>query len=192
MKRRTTLTGPRSASVAATIPNAIVHAHLAPWPRSSSDSAAAADEMMISSNVAQPQHCSALRTVGPYEPTRPSGARISTIPGTRASAPIRPADASIAFPTSPPRSVATIASRSESAGTSSAPTTMTRSETPSEPQSRPWSSRPSTRSRSGTGSIPSYCMRSSIAPFAGITRIRFVGSVLSLAAPRCVHSSRTG
>src|SRR6266540_275239 len=64
MNRRTTLTGPSTASVAATAPNTSVHAHFAPTPTTSSESADAAAEMMISSNVAQPQHLSAFRSVG--------------------------------------------------------------------------------------------------------------------------------
>jgi hypothetical protein len=102
------------------------------------------------------------------------------MPGTRASAPISPAEASIALPTIPPRRIASSASRRESAGTSSAPTTITSSETPSEPQSRAWSTKPNTRRRTGTGSTPHDDDRCSMAPFAGITRIRFDGFDLSL------------
>ena len=49
------------------------------------------------------------------DPRRPSGARWSTIDGTRASAPIIPATASIAFPIRPPTMVASSACFSESA-----------------------------------------------------------------------------
>ncbi len=60
----------------------------------------------ISSKIAQPRHCATLRTVAMYEPRCPSGARWSTIVGTRASAPISAASASIEFPISAPTSVA--------------------------------------------------------------------------------------
>ena len=110
--------------------------------------------MISSSKIAQPMHCAAFRTVGPQEPRCPSGALISTIAGTRASAPISAATPSMALPTSPPRTIARNASGSESAGTRYVPATSTSSETPRLPQRRPWSTRPSTRSRGGTGSIP--------------------------------------
>ena len=54
--------------------------------------------MISSSKIAQPMHWAAFRAVGSHEPRCPSGARISTIAGTRASAPIIPARPSIAFP----------------------------------------------------------------------------------------------
>ena len=47
-----------------------------------------------------------LSTVAMYEPRCPSGARCSTIVGTRPSAPINAASASIEFPISAPTSVA--------------------------------------------------------------------------------------
>ena len=78
-----------------------------------------------------------LIAVGRYEPFVPSGARISVIAGTRAWAPISPASASIRFPTRQPMTIATSAVGSESAGTRIAPATMTSSETPRLPQSRP-------------------------------------------------------
>ena len=73
--------------------------------------------MISSSKIAQPTHCAAFSTVGAHEPRRPSGARISTIAGTRASAPISPATPSIAFPIRLPTRIARKASGSESAGT---------------------------------------------------------------------------
>ena len=57
---------------------------------------------MISSKIAQPRHWRTLSPVARYEPRCPSGARWSTIVGTRASAPISAATPSIAFPISPP------------------------------------------------------------------------------------------
>ena len=47
--------------------------------------------------------------VGSSEPRWPSGARMSAMPGTRASAPIIPATASIAFPMRQPTTIATSA-----------------------------------------------------------------------------------
>ena len=73
--------------------------------------------MIRSSKIAQPMHCAAFSTVGAHEPRCPSGARISTIAGTRASAPISAAMPSIAFPIRPPITIARNASGSESAGT---------------------------------------------------------------------------
>ena len=95
-----------------------------------------------------------LRTVGAYEPRFPSGARSSTIPGTRPSAPISAAAARSALPAIAPTTIASSASRSESAGTSRAPITITSSETERFPQSRSESRKPRTRSLSGTGSMP--------------------------------------
>ena len=79
---------------------------------------------------------------------------MSTIPGTRASVPIAPAVPSMAFPMTQPSTIASSASGSDSAGTSAAPATTTRSDTPRFPQRSPVSSVPSTRRRSGTGSMP--------------------------------------
>ena len=56
-----------------------------------------------------------LSPVGRYEPRRPSGARSSTIEGTRASAPIRPPSPSIRLPTTAAATIAPIATGSESA-----------------------------------------------------------------------------
>jgi hypothetical protein len=81
---------------------------------------------------------------------------MSTIAGTRASAPIAPAAASIRFPISAPTTIATTASGSDSAGTRNAPATRTSKLTPRFPQSSAVSSPPSTRRRSGTGSIPQF------------------------------------
>ena len=75
------------------------------------------------------------------------------------------------------------------------PATSTSSETPRFPQRRPVSSSPSTRRRSGTGLIPQAGVPSIAAapPFAGITRIRSYGCVLSLVeAPRWRHSNENG
>ena len=116
--------------------------------------------MMISSKVDQPTFCATLSTVGAYEPRRPSGARSSTIPGTRASAPISAATASSTLPITAPVTIASMASRSESAGTSSAPITITSSETDRFPQSSAESSPVSTRRRSGTGVMPQLGVRS--------------------------------
>ena len=79
---------------------------------------------------------------------------MSAMPGTRASAPIIPATASIAFPMTQPTTIATSAAGSDSAGTRIAPATMTSSETPRFPHSSPVSSPLSTCSRGGTGSMP--------------------------------------
>src|SRR6185503_19713320 len=122
-------------------------AHHASKPRSSSESAAAAVAITSSSKTVQPRHWTTLIAVGRYEPRSPSGARISTIAGTRACAPIAPATASIRFPTRQPTRIATSAVGSESAGTSTAPATITSSETPRFPHRRPMSTPPSTRSR---------------------------------------------
>jgi hypothetical protein len=110
--------------------------------------------MMISSKTDQPRHCRTLSAVGRSEPRRPSGARSTTIAGTRASAPIIPATPSIALPTMPATRIAAKAPPSESVGTRNAPATITSSETERLPQSRNVSRNPSTRKRSGTGSIP--------------------------------------
>jgi hypothetical protein len=122
--------------------------------------AAAAVAITSSSKTVQPRHWTTLIAVGRYEPRSPSGARISTIAGTRACAPIAPATASIRFPTRQPTRIATSAVGSESAGTSTAPATITSSETPRFPHRRPMSTPPSTRSLSGTGSIPQDVSRS--------------------------------
>src|SRR5262249_51372810 len=95
------------------------------------------------------------------------------------------ASASIVQPIRPPTSVASRACFSESPKYAAA--TSTSSEMPRLSQSRKVSSSPSTRSLSGTGSIPQFgASCRSVAPFAGMTRIRFCGCVLSRrAAPRC-------
>ena len=77
--------------------------------------------MTSSSKTVQPRHWTTLIAVGRYEPRSPSGARISTIAGTRAWAPIAPATASIRLPTRQPTRIATSAAGSESAGTRIAP-----------------------------------------------------------------------
>src|SRR5579871_658250 len=118
--------------------------------------------MMISSNVDQPTFCATLNAVGSHEPRCPSGARRTTIPGTRASAPIAADSPSKTFPATAPTRIASSAAGSESAGTSRAPITITRSETERFPQSSSESSAPSTCSRSGTGLIPQLGVRSSI------------------------------
>ena len=146
--------GRAARATSANPPKTSVHSHWARKPKSSSESAAAAVAMMSSSNTDQPMPWSTLTPVGRYEPRRPSGARISTMPGTRASAPIAPATPSMTLPITQPTRIATRASGNDSAGTSAAPATITSSETPRFPQSRPVSSVPSTRKRSGTGSTP--------------------------------------
>jgi hypothetical protein len=78
-----------------------------------SQSSPAAVAITISSKIAQPRHCAMLSTVATYEPRWPSGARWSTIVGTRASAPISAASASIEFPINAPTSVAPSASFSD-------------------------------------------------------------------------------
>ena len=98
MKRRTKPIGPRSARTRAQTPKKSVHSHFASNPKSSSESAEAAVAITSSSNVVQPIPCTTLTPVGSSEPRWPSGARMSAIPGTRASAPIIAATASIAFP----------------------------------------------------------------------------------------------
>src|SRR3954452_10972859 len=151
-KRRTKPIGPRSASTAATTPKTSFQSQIASKPNSLSHSSPAAVAITISSNTAQPRHWTMFNAVGRYEPRRPSGARISTIVGTRASAPISAATASIALPMTAPTSVAASAvpsGRSKYAGR-----TSTSSEMPRFVQSSVVSSVPSTRRRSGTGSIP--------------------------------------
>ena len=105
--------------------------------------------MTSSSNTVQPMHCMRFTVVGTYEPRVPSGARSITIAGTRAWAPIAPAVASMRLPITQPIAIARSASGSESAGTSTAPATTTRSETPRFPHRSPVSSVESTRSLSG-------------------------------------------
>jgi hypothetical protein len=123
-------------------------------PKTRSESAAAAVEMMISSKVDQPRFWATFRTVGAYEPRRPSGARRTTMPGTRASAPMAPARPSKMFPATAPITIASTACGSESIGTSPAAATITSRLTERFPQSSVRSKRPSTRRRSGTGVIP--------------------------------------
>ena len=101
--------------------------------------------------------------VGRYEPRRPSGARSSTIVGTRASAPISPPSPSNTLPTTAAATIAAIATGSESASppcdagrTRKAPATITSSDTERFAQSRKPSNVPSTRRRSGTGSMPQF------------------------------------
>src|SRR4029079_10142207 len=172
MTVRTTPIGPSRPITSAAAPNAIVQAQRASKPRSSSESAAAAVAITSSSKTVQPRHWTTLIAVGRYEPRSPSGARISTIAGTRACAPIAPGTASIRIPTRQPTRIAssvptrqptvlvTSAVGSDSAGTSAAPATITSSETPRFPQRSPMSTPPSTWSRSGTGSIPQDVSRS--------------------------------
>src|SRR5436190_4191195 len=151
-KRRTKPTGPSKASSAAPPPKRSFQNQTASKPKSLSHSRPAAVAITTSSKTAQPRHCRMFSPVARYEPRRPSGARCSTMVGTRASAPISPATASIAFPITAPTSVAASAvfsGRSKYAGR-----TSTSSETPRFVQSSVVSSVPSTRRRSGTGSIP--------------------------------------
>jgi hypothetical protein len=117
-----------------------------------SQSRPAAVAITISSKIAQPMHWATFNTVAAYEPRRPSGARWSTIDGTRASAPMSAASASIELPISPPTRVAASASFSERS--KYAGRTRTSSEMPRLSQRSVVSKKPSTRSRSGTGSIP--------------------------------------
>ena len=102
MKRRTTPTGPSSASTSRErAEDERPRSTARRTPKSSSESAPAAAAMMISSNVAQPRHCSDVQHRSrAYEPRWPSGARMSTIDGTRASAPIMPATPSMRLPIS--------------------------------------------------------------------------------------------
>ena len=79
------------------------------------ESALAPVAITISSNTDQPRHCRMFSPVGRYEPRRPSGARSSTIVGTRASAPISPPSPSITLPTTAAATIAPSASGSESA-----------------------------------------------------------------------------
>ena len=136
------------------MPKTSVQSHVPRQWKMCCEAAAAAVAMMISSNVDQPTFWATLSAVGSHEPRRPSGARRTTIPGTRASAPIAAATPSRRFPATAPTRIARSASRSDSAGTSSAPITITRSETERFPQSSSESKKLSTCSRSGTGSIP--------------------------------------
>src|SRR6185436_16047428 len=169
MNRRTKPIGPRSARASVAAPKTSVHSHFASNPKSSSERAPAAVAMTSSSKVVQPIPWSTLTPVGRSDPRCPSGARISAMPGTRASAPIIPATASIEFPMRQPTTMATSAEASDSAGTRIAPATMTRSETPRLPHSRPVSTPLRTRKRGGTGSIPQ--LPSTISSFA-IRRVR--------------------
>src|SRR5262249_11756571 len=197
--------GPSRPSAIETAPNAIAHAQRAEKPKTLSDSFAAAIEMMISSNVDQPRFCATLRTVGAYEPRRPSGARRSTMPGTRPSLPIRPARPSRRFPATAPTRIARSAVFRERAGTRKAPSTITRRLMERLPQRSIVSSSPSTRRRSGTGSMPQFGVCSSLnfarfagmaqtglairvgdnySPSAGMTQSRFNAFSLSLARAR--------
>src|SRR5919198_5649253 len=158
---RTNPTGPRNASAVATQPNRIFQNATPPKPNSCSESALAPVAMMISSNTAQPRHWSTFSPVGRYEPLRPSGARNSTIVGTRASAPISPPTPSRTLPTTAAATIAASACGSESASpnsdagsTRNAPATITSSETDRFAHKRKPSNAPSTRRRSGTGSMP--------------------------------------
>jgi len=172
-------------------PKATVHSHLPLQPKTCCDSAAAAEAMMISSNVDQPTFWATLSTLGAYEPLRPSGARSSTMPGTRASAPISAARPRSAFPATAPTTIASKAVRSESAGTSSAPITITRSETERFPQSSVESRPLSTRRRSGTGSMPQLGVLSlTLLPSPALPGSGSAG-VISAArtAPRCSERS---
>ena len=139
--------------------------------------------MMISSKIDQPTHCAALSAVGTYEPRRPSGARSSTIAGTRASAPISPATPSIAFPIRLPTTIASTASGSESARHE----VRARDEheqrdaevAPEESvSSEPEHAQPLRHRLDSPGGRPFHRSRS---PFAGMTRIRFCGCDLSRA-----------
>ena len=118
--------------------------------------------MMISSKVDQPRFWATFSTVGAYEPRRPRGARSSTIPGTRASAPIAPASPSNRFPATAPIRIASSACLNDSIGTSPAAATITSRLTERLPQSSVVSKSPSTCSRLGTGVIPQLGVRSSI------------------------------
>ena len=140
--------------------------------------------MMISSYTDQPRHWTTLSAVARYEPRCPSGARISTIDGTRASVPTAAAAPSMMQPATDATTIASSACFSDSPGTSSAPATITSRLTARFPQSSSVSPSPSTRSRSGTGSIP-HCGASLLKrpPFAGTSRIRFDGCALSPAVP---------
>src|SRR4051812_37383227 len=161
MKRRTKPIGPISASTSAAAPKTSFQSHTASNPNSLSQSRPAAVAITISSKIDQPRHWITFRPVATYEPCRPSGARWSTIDGTRPSAPISAAIASIELPIRPPTSVARSASfsdRSKYAGR-----TSTSSDTPRLSQSSVVSPSPSTRSRSGTGSMPQLGALSAIA-----------------------------
>ena len=72
--------------------------------------------MISSSKVAQPTHWMMFRPVARYEPRRPSGARSSTIAGTRASLPISAAAPSITLPSAAPTTIASSVSGSEQRG----------------------------------------------------------------------------
>ncbi len=91
--------------------------------------------MMISSKVDQPRFWATFSTVGAYDPRRPSGARSSTIPGTRPSAPIIAASPRRMLPATAPITIATSACSSESIGTSPAAATITSRLTERLPQS---------------------------------------------------------
>jgi hypothetical protein len=88
---------------------------------------------------------------------------------------------SIVLPISPPTTVASTACRSDNPRYAAA--TSTSSEMPRFVQRRNVSTTPSTRRRSGTGSIPHDGVPSvNCAPFAGTSRSRFDGCVLSRTA----------
>src|SRR5437763_241508 len=185
-KRRTKPIGPTSASTAATAPNTSFQSHTAWKPNSLSHSRPAAVAITISSKIAQPRHWRMFRPVARYEPRRPSGARCSTIVGTRASAPMSPATASIPFPIRPPTSVAASAVRngkSKYAGR-----TSTSSEMPRFVQSSVVSSDPSTRRRSGTGSIPQLGVSCKVAgrvPTAVTRALVVLAALVALVATGC-------
>ena len=137
-----------------------------------------------------------LSAVGRYEPRRPSGARSSTIVGTRASAPIRPPSPSRTLPTTAAATIAPSATGSDSASpnwsagrTRNAPATITSSETERFDQS----SSPSSDAehaqalRDGLDAPGRRVVRCHSAPFAGMTRSRFDGCDLS---PQAGHPGR--
>src|SRR6266511_2813404 len=98
------------------------------------------------------------------------------MPGTRRSAPMRPASPSKAHPTTAPTRVTNSASLRPSAARN-VPATRTSRLMPRLPQRSPTSRPVSVRNRSGTGVTPQ--LRSSVStrsPFAGMTQIRFGGS----------------
>ena len=140
--------------------------------------------MIRSSKIDQPTHCAALITVGPHDPRRPSGARIRTIAGTRASAPIIPATPSIAFPIRLPTTIATTAWGSDRAGTevrAGHEHEQRHTEVAPEESVVEQPEHPETLGHrfDSPGGRPLHCLV--LPPFAGMTRIRFCGCDLSRA-----------
>ena len=148
--------------------------------RRARESAAAAVEMMISSKVDQPRFCATFSTVGAYEPRRPSGARSSTIPGTRASAPIAPARPSSTLPATAPITIASERllereHRHEPGGRDD----HEQADGEVAPEQRQVEEPEHAQALRHGRDSPARCVCAPSAPFAGASQIRFDGCDLS-------------